>query len=106
MKQERILTTNRNVTIANCIFGPTITTAIFFITFLFFLPRHLPGEQIYWIGGVGSVVAAFLGWVVAFRYRESEGLNLVIRWLMMILMATLVLFAAYFSFRDLKLFLS
>ena len=102
MTKEHAVSTDRNISIANCIFTPTIATAGFFISFLIMLPRSLSGEQIYLIGGLGSLGAAIVGWVIGYRYRHSLRLNLILRWLMMLLMVSLIGFAAYWSFLDLR----
>ena len=102
MTKAHSVSTDRNISIANCIFTPTIATAGFFISFLLQLPRSLSGEQIYLVGGLGSLSAAIAGWVLGYRYRRSERLNLILRWLMMLLMAALIGIAAYLSFVDLR----
>ena len=106
MEQEQVLTSGRNTAIAKCIFTPTLCTAAFFISFLYWLPRSWPGERMYWVGGLGSLAAAFVGWLIGYRFRHSERLNWALRWLMMFLMGLLVALAAYLSFRDLSLFLN
>ena len=97
---------NRNIPIANCIFTPTLTTALFFIGFLAFRPASLQGGTIYlWAAG-GSLLAALIGFIIGWNFRRSDVLNVLLRWLIAALMGLLILLAVYMTIRDIRLMFS
>ena len=65
----------------------------------------MAGEWLYLWAGLGSVAAALIGFGVGYRYRHSEALNLLIRWLLLGLVLVMVAYAAYMSYLDLRTFL-
>lgn len=91
---------NSNIPIANCIFTPTVACGTFFISFLGFHPKSMSGDAIIMWAAIGSLVAVFIGIGIGWCFRNSESYNLLLRWLIGGLMAFLVLYALYSSYRD------
>lgn len=94
---------NRNIPIANCIFTPTITTALFFIAILTFRAQFAGGTDIYLWAGFGSLLAAALGFGVGWGFRHSEQYNYCLRWLMGGLMILLIVLALILTIHDITL---
>lgn len=82
---------------------PTMTTALFFIGFLALRPASMDGGALYlWAAG-GCLIAALIGFIIGWNYRHSNGLNLLLRWLIAALMGVLILLALYMTVRDIRL---
>lgn len=94
---------NRNIPIANCIFTPTITTALFFIGVLALRAQFTEGTQIFLWAGLGCLVAAGLGFGLGWFFRKSERYNYVLRWLVGGLMLLLIGLALILTLRDIAL---
>ena len=93
---------NRNIPIANCIFAPTLLTALFFIAFLTWRPGLGSGEVVYAWAAAGSLAAAGLGLIVGWSFRRSTRFNYALRWLITLLMIGLIVLALLMTMRDLQ----
>jgi hypothetical protein len=96
---------NRNIPIANCIFTPTVTTALAFIAVLSFRREIEQVAHIYLWAGIGCLVAAVFGFVVGWSFRNSERYNYLLRWLLGSLMVLLIGLAFVMTLRDVALLL-
>ena len=96
---------NRNIPIANCIFTPTITTALFFIGVLTFRAQFTDGAEIILWAGFGSLFAAGLGFGIGWGFRHSLKYNYYLRWMLGGLMALLIVLALILTIHDIALLL-
>lgn len=103
MEEQHTGTTNRNLRISNSIFAPTLAAAIFLIGFLCLRPATMTGESIIGWAALGCLVATLIGFGVGYALRDSELLNLILRWLIMALVVFLIAYALFESMSDLRL---